>query len=99
MPAPSGTQPGGLAVAEDRGAAPLPRRAPGAGRGPAERPLKRPALSESDLQRMRAALDSAHAEADAPPAKPPAPRRTPRQSSPRGPRPTGATSSYLSSIT
>ena len=64
-------------MAEDRGATPLPRRAPGAGQGQGARPLKRPELSESDLQRMRAALDSARAEADAPPAKPPAP--PPRQ--------------------
>jgi hypothetical protein len=79
-------------VAEDRGATPLPRRAPGAGRGQGARPLKRPALSESELQRMRAALDSAHAEADAPPAKPPAPlpRRAPDESNRTDPSPSTA---------
>jgi hypothetical protein len=78
-------------VAEDRGDTPLPRRAPGAGRGPGARPLKRPALSESDLQRMRAALDSAHAQADAPPAERPAPpsRQAPDES--KGPDPSPST--------
>ena len=77
---------------EDRGATPLPRRAPGAGRGPGARPLKRPALSESDLKRMRAALDSAHGEADAPPAEPPAslPRRAPDESKGTEPLPSTA---------
>jgi hypothetical protein len=54
--------------------------------------VKRPALSESDLQRMRAALDSAHAEADAPPAEPPAslPRRAPDESKVTDPSPSTA---------
>jgi hypothetical protein len=84
-------------VSDDSGASPLPRRAPGAGRGPGGRPLKRPALSESDLQRMRAALDSAHAQADAPPAKPPAPKppaplpqRAPDESNETDPAPSPA---------
>jgi hypothetical protein len=74
-------------VPEDRGTTPLPRRAPGAGREPGARPVKRPVLSESDLQRMRAALDSAHAEADAPPAEPPAPRPRPAPDESEGTEP------------
>jgi hypothetical protein len=79
-------------VAEDRGATPLPRRAPGTGQGQGARPLKRPELSQSDLQRMRAALDSARAEADAPPAKPPAPppRQAPDESDGADPSPSTA---------
>jgi len=60
-------------VAEDSGGPPLPRRVPGTKRGPGTGPLARPALSESDLQRIRAALDSAQAQAPAPSAEPPAP--------------------------
>jgi hypothetical protein len=65
-------------VAEDKGG-PLPRRVPGTKRGPGTGPLTRPVLSESDLQRIRAALDSAHVQASAPPAERPAPlpRRVP----------------------
>jgi hypothetical protein len=72
-------------VAEDSGGPLLPRRVPGMKRGPGTGPLARPALSESDLQRIRAALDSAQAEAQAPapPAERPAPlpRRTRRAGS------------------
>src|SRR4249919_3113524 len=60
-------QPGGLAVAQDNGVPPLPRRVPGQ-RRPGGGPLARPALSESDLDRIRAALDKAEnesAQADA----------------------------------
>jgi len=66
-------------VAEDKGGPPLPRRMPGTKRGPGTGPLARPVLSESDLQRIRAALDSAQAQASAPPAERPAslPRRVP----------------------
>jgi hypothetical protein len=60
-------------VAEDKGGPPLPRRVPGTKRGPGAGPLTRPVLSESDLQRIRAALDSAHVQASAPPAERPAP--------------------------
>jgi hypothetical protein len=60
-------------VAEDNGGAPLPRRMPGTKRGPGSGPLTRPVLSDTDLQRIRAALDSAQAEAPAPPAERPAP--------------------------
>jgi hypothetical protein len=56
-------------VADDLGGASLPRRVPGTRRGPGGDPVIWPELSESDLQRIRAALDSAHAEADAPPAE------------------------------
>lgn len=79
-------------MADDSGAAPLPRRVPGTGRGPGARPLTRPALSESDLQRMRAALDSAQAQAAAPPAKLPAPlpRRVPGESNGGEPPPSTA---------
>jgi hypothetical protein len=55
-------------VAEDHGGPALPRRVPGTNRGPGTGPLARPVLSESDLQRIRAALDSAHAQVSAPPA-------------------------------
>src|SRR6266480_1925010 len=59
----------GLAVAQDNGVPPLPRRAPGAERRPGSGPLARPVLSLSDLDRVRAALDMAGnrepAEADA----------------------------------
>jgi hypothetical protein len=72
-------------VAEDKGGSPLPRRVPGTKRGPGTGPLARPALSESDLQRIRAALDSvqAQARAPAPPNERPAPlpRRTRRADS------------------
>ena len=67
----------GVGVAEDNGGPPLPRRAPGTKRGPGTGPLARPVLSDSDLQRIRAALDSAHAQAPAPPAERPA--RLPRR--------------------
>jgi hypothetical protein len=53
-------------VAEDSGASPLPRRAPGNKRGPGigqSGPLARPVLSEQDFERIRAALDSAGDEA------------------------------------
>lgn len=49
-------------MAEDSGASPLPRRVPGNKRGPGieqSGPLVRPMLSEQDLERIRAALDSA----------------------------------------
>src|SRR5690348_7977299 len=55
-----------MPVAEDSGAQPLPRRVPGGKRGPGigqTGPLMRPALSEGDLQRIRAALDAAGDEA------------------------------------
>jgi hypothetical protein len=66
-------------VAEDKDGSPLPRRVPGTKRGPGTGPLTRPELSDSDLQRIRAALDSAQAQASAPPAERPAPlpRRVP----------------------
>jgi hypothetical protein len=66
-------------VAEDKDGPPLPRRMPRTKRGPGAGPLARPVLSESDLQRIRAALDSAQARAPAPPAERPAPlpRRVP----------------------
>ena len=66
-------------MAEDQGGSPLPRRMPGTKRGPGTGPLTRPELSDSDLQRIRAALDSAQAQASAPPAERPAPlpRRVP----------------------
>ena len=66
-------------MAEDHGGSPLPRRVPGAKRGPGTGPLARPVLSETDLQRIRAALDSAHAQVSALPAERPAPlpRRVP----------------------
>jgi hypothetical protein len=60
-------------VAEDKGGPPLPRRAPGTKRGPGTGPLTRPVLSDSDLRRIRAALDSAQAQAPAPLAERPAP--------------------------
>jgi hypothetical protein len=60
-------------VAEDKGGPPLPRRVPGTKRGPGAGPLTRPVLSESDLQRIRSALDSAQAQVSAPPAERPAP--------------------------
>ena len=64
-------------MAEDTGGPHLPRRVPGTKRGPGTGPLARPVLSDSDLQRIRAALDSAQAQAPAPPAERPAllPRR------------------------
>jgi hypothetical protein len=46
-------------VAQDNGVPPLPRRKPGAERRPGSGPLARPVLSSSDLDRIRAALDSA----------------------------------------
>jgi hypothetical protein len=66
-------------MAEDSGGSPLPRRVPGAKRGLGTGPLARPVLSDSDLQRIRAAVDSAQAQAAAPPAERPAPlpRRAP----------------------
>jgi hypothetical protein len=66
-------------VAEDQGGPPLPRRVPGTKRGPGTGPLTRPELSDSDLQRIRAALASAQAQASAPPAERPTtlPRRVP----------------------
>ena len=66
-------------MAEDKGGPPLPRRVPGTERGPGAGPLTRPELSESDVQRIRAALDSAHAHASAPPVErpEPLPRRPP----------------------
>ena len=66
-------------MAEDKGGSPLPRRVPGTKRGPGTGPLARPALSESDLHRIRAALDSVQAQASAPPAERPTtlPRRVP----------------------
>jgi hypothetical protein len=69
-------------VAEDNGGHPLPRRVPGTKRRPETGPLARPVLSESDLQRIRAALDSAQAQAAAPPAEraAPLPRRARRAS-------------------
>ena len=60
-------------MAEDKGGSPLPRRVPGTKRGPGTGPLTRPELSDSDLQRIRSALDSAQAQASAPPAERPAP--------------------------
>jgi hypothetical protein len=64
-------------VAKDNGGAPLPRRVPGAKRRPGDGPLARPVLSASDLERIRAALDSAEdgasAQVDAAPAVLPAP--------------------------
>jgi hypothetical protein len=76
-------------VAEDNGGSPLPRRVPGTKRGPGTEPLARPALSDSDLQRIRAALDSAQAQApaEAPPAERPAPlpRRAPDAGNGGGP--------------
>jgi hypothetical protein len=60
-------------VAEDKGGPPLPRRVPGTKRGPGTGPFTRPVLSESDLQRIRSALDSAQAQVSAPPAERPAP--------------------------
>jgi hypothetical protein len=54
-------------VAQDNGVPPLPRRVPGQ-RRPGGGPLARPALSESDLDRIRAALEKAEnesAQADA----------------------------------
>jgi hypothetical protein len=60
-------------VAEDNGGPLLPRRRPGRKRGPGTGPLARPELSDADLQRIRAALESAHAQASAPPAERPAP--------------------------
>src|SRR2546423_9817361 len=66
----------GLAVAQDNGVPPLPRRAPGAERRPGSGPLARPVLSSSDLDRIRAALDMAgnrepaQADADVLPAPP-----------------------------
>jgi len=54
-------------VAQDNGVPPLPRRVPGQ-RRPGGGPLARPALSESDLDRIRAALDKVEnesAQADA----------------------------------
>ena len=72
----------GVGVAEDKDGPPLPRRVPGAKRGAGTGPLTRPVLSQSDLQRIRAALDSAQtqAQAPAPAAERPAPlpRRTRR---------------------
>jgi hypothetical protein len=61
-------------VAEDTGGPHLPRRVPGTKRAPGTGPLARPVLSDSDLQRIRAALDSAQAQASAqaPPAERPA---------------------------
>ena len=53
-------------MAEDNGGPPLPRRVPGTKRGPETGPLARPALSDSDLKRIRTALDSAQAQASAP---------------------------------
>jgi hypothetical protein len=73
-------------VAEDNGGSPLPRRVPGTKRGPGTGPLARPALSDSDLKRIRTALDSEQAQASvqpqAPPAEEPAtlPRRAPAAS-------------------
>ena len=69
-------------MAEDKGGPPLPRRVPGTKRGPGAEPLTRPALSESDLQRIRAALDSAQAQVSAPSAERPSPlpRRVPGKS-------------------
>jgi hypothetical protein len=66
-------------VAEDQGGPPLPRRVPGTKRGPGTGPLTRPELSDSDLQRIRAALASAQAQASAPPVERPTtlPRRVP----------------------
>jgi hypothetical protein len=77
-------------VAEDKGGPLLPRRVPGTKRRPGTGPLTRPVLSESDLQRIRAALDSA--QASSPPAERPAalPRRVPKVSKgsePPTPRP------------
>jgi hypothetical protein len=56
----------GVGVAEDSGSLPLPRRVPGINRGPGTGPPARPDLSESDLRRIRAAIDSAHTQAPAP---------------------------------
>ena len=61
-------------MAQDNGVPPLPRRVPSAERRPGSGPLARPALSASDLDRIRAALDkadnseSAQADADLLPA-------------------------------
>jgi len=63
-------------VAQDNGVPPLPRRVPSAERRPGSGPLARPALSASDLDRIRAALDQAEnpepaqADADVQPAPP-----------------------------
>ena len=56
-------------MAEGKGGSPLPRRVPGTKRGPGTGPLTRPVLSDSDLQRIRAALDSAQTQPSAPPAE------------------------------
>jgi hypothetical protein len=78
-------------VAEDNGGSPLPRRVPGTKRGPGTGPLVRPALSDSDLKRIRTALDSEQAQASAQPQAPPAeqpvalPRRAPGASKPSEP--------------
>ena len=74
-------------MAEDKGGSPLPQRVPGTKRGPGTGPLTRPELSDSDLQRIRAALDSAQAQASAPPAERPAslPRRVPDVGNESGP--------------
>ena len=63
-------------MAQDNGVPQLPRRVPGAERRPGRGPLARPALSASDLDRIRAALDRAEnkeltqADADVLPAHP-----------------------------
>ena len=74
-------------MAEDKGGSPLPQRVPGTKRGPGTGPLTRPELSDSDLQRIRAALDSVQAQASAPPAERPAslPRRVPDVGNESGP--------------
>ena len=63
-------------MAQDNGVPPLPRRVPSAERRPGSGPLARPALSATDLDRIRAALDQAEnpepaqADADLLPASP-----------------------------
>ena len=67
-------------MAEDKGGSPLPRRVPGTKRGPGTRPLTKPELSDSDLERIRAALNSAQAQMAAAPLaerSAPLPRRVP----------------------
>ena len=79
-------------MAEDKGGPPLPRRVPGTKRRPGTGSITRPVLSDSDLRRIRAALDSAQAQVSAPPAElsAPLPQRAPEadhRSEPPAPTP------------